>query len=88
MKTWIFTLPLLCAAHFALAADTTPAPAADQTRSAAAPAPAKTGAPHRMHKRSMRRLHHVNLPHGDLRYCLERKTNAAIIRCAETRRKG
>ncbi len=27
------------------------------------------------------------LPKGDLRYCLEMKTNEDIIRCAETRRK-
>jgi hypothetical protein len=30
---------------------------------------------------------HKPLPRGDIRHCLDRKTNEAIIRCAETRRK-
>ena len=80
MKTWIFTLPLLCAVNLALAADMEAAPAPGPTESASAPV--KAVSHHRMHKRMMR-----NLPHGDLRYCLERKSNEAIIRCSEKRRK-
>ncbi|MGA9992171.1 MAG: hypothetical protein WBP86_07560 [Thiobacillaceae bacterium] len=85
MKTWIFTLPLLCAVNFALAADMGAAPAADKMESASAPV--KAGHHHRMHKRTVRKFRAVNLPHGDLRYCLDRKTNKAIIRCSEKRRK-
>ena len=85
MKTWFITLPFLCVVNLALAADMGAAPAADQTESAAAPV--KAGGHHRMHKRSMKRLRHVNLPRGDLRACLDRKGNKAIIRCSETRRK-
>jgi len=85
MKNWIFTLPFLCAVNLALAADQETAPAPDRTQSASAPV--KAGPHHRMHKRSMKRLRHVKLPHGDLRYCLDRKTNKAIIRCSETRHK-
>lgn len=85
MKTWIFTLPLLCAVNLALATDMEAAPAADKMESASAPV--KAGGHHRMHKRTVRKLHAVNLPRGDLRYCLERKGNIAIIRCAERRRK-
>ena len=85
MKTWIYTLPLLCAVNLALAADAGMAAAADQTQ--AAYAPAKTAGHHRMHKRTARKVRAVNLPRGDLRYCLDRKSNEAIIRCSEKRRK-
>jgi hypothetical protein len=85
MKTWFIALPFLCAVNLAQAADIEAAPAADKMESATAPV--KAGAHHRMHKRAMKRLRPVNLPHGDLRYCLERKTNEAIIYCAEERRK-
>ena len=85
MKTWIFTLPLLCAVNFALAADMGAAPAADKMESAAAPV--KAAHHHRMHRRTVRKFRAVNLPRGDLRYCLDRKTNKAIIRCSEKRRK-
>ncbi len=85
MKTWIFTLPLLCAVNFALAADMGEAPAADKMESAAAPV--KAVHHHRMHRRTVRKFRAVNLPRGDLRYCLDRKTNKAIIRCSEKRRK-
>lgn len=86
MKTWIFTLSLLCAVDLALAADMEVAPAADKMESVSAPV--KAGGHHRMHRRTVRKFRAVNLPHGDLRYCLERKGNEAIIRCAETRRRG
>ncbi|HYP68673.1 MAG TPA: hypothetical protein VEP67_10555 [Thiobacillaceae bacterium] len=83
MKTWIFTLPLLCAVNLALAAEVKTAPP-DQAASVSAPV--KIGG-HRMHKRTVRKFRAVKLPRGDLRYCLERKGNKAIIRCSETRRK-
>ncbi|MBK6742685.1 MAG: hypothetical protein IPG66_06755 [Hydrogenophilales bacterium] len=35
----------------------------------------------RVHKRKVKRL-----PRGDMRHCLELKGNAAIIKCAETRK--
>ena len=85
MKTWIFTLPLLCAVNFALAADMGAASVADKMESAAAPV--KAVHHHRMHRRTVRKFRAVNLPRGDLRYCLDRKTNKAIIRCSEKRRK-
>jgi hypothetical protein len=134
MKTWLVTLPLLCAAGVAMAqgaekegaADQPPAvvasaepaatpaeraaaqaapaaapaqPAAASAQPAAAPeakapvkapasaratAPAKPKAKsrHRMGKRAQKPL-----PTGDMRYCLDRKSGAEIIRCSETRRK-
>lgn len=83
MKTWMITLPLLCMASVAMADDV-------QKDQAAAPTQAisvRHKAPHGVHKRMMKRLRPVNLPRGDLRYCLERKTDEEIIRCAEERRK-
>ena len=79
----------------AVAAPAEPAAApaqAEATPEAKAPvkAPAKATAPakpkpkprHRMSKRASKPL-----PTGDMRYCLDRKTDAEIIRCSETRRK-
>ena len=83
MKNWFITLPFLCAVNLALAADMETTQPADQRESASAPV--KAASHHRMHRRTMKRLRAVNLPRGDLRSCLERKTNKAIIRCSETR---
>ena len=85
MKTWIYALPLLCVVNLAPAADMGSARDADQRQSAAASA--KPAGHHRMHKRTIRKFRSVKLPRGDLRYCLDRKTNKAIIRCSEKRRK-
>lgn len=103
MKTWLIMLPLLCAAGVAMAQGAEKAGAADQPAAVAAPAesaaapaqavatpaakapvkaPAKARPKHRMGKRA-----HKALPTGDVRYCLDRKSDAEIIRCSETRRK-
>lgn len=80
MKIWLITLPFLCGVGVAMADDIgSEGPAAQrQAAPAASTAPA-----------SSRVAHHaaVRLPHGDIRHCLDMKTNAAIIRCAESRRK-
>lgn len=79
MKTWLITLPILCAATLAMADDIPPEPTGAQPQavmSQETAKPAKT-----MHHRTKR------LPRGDLRKCLDLKDNEAIIRCAETGRK-
>jgi hypothetical protein len=105
MKTWLITLPLLCATGVAMAQGAEKQAAADQPAAVGAPAepaaapaqagatpeakaPVKAAAPakarpkHRIGKRA-----HKALPTGDMRYCLDRKSDAEIIRCSETRRK-
>jgi len=79
MKTWLITLPMLCVASIAIAADEMPVPAA-QPEAAMAEEPAEHAAPMGHHR--VKRL-----PRGDLRKCLELTNNEAIIRCAETGRK-
>jgi hypothetical protein len=88
MKRCLMMLALLGAAHLA------PAQAAEPA--AAAPAPAKAGtaevpgeagsakAPSR-HRNVRHRA--KAMPRGDMRQCLDLKTNKAIIRCAETRKR-
>lgn len=71
-------LPLVCAVGVALADDVGEGKAAAQTEAAAATQPA----PDRMAGHTGKRL-----PSGDLRHCLDQKTNAAIIRCSERPRK-
>jgi hypothetical protein len=80
MKTWLMTLPLLCAVGVAVADSMEKERTAGQMESAAVPgmAPAHYRMAHHRPKR---------LPSGDLRHCLDLQTNAAIIRCSETRRK-
>jgi hypothetical protein len=78
MKAWLVTLPLLCAAGFAMAADTVASPAVGATDSAMMEAPA----PKKVYRHKVKRL-----PRGDLRHCLELKTNEEIIACTEKRRK-
>ena len=71
-------LPLVCAVGVALADDMGDGKAAGQTEAAAASRPAQE----RMVGPAAKRL-----PSGDLRHCLDRQTNAAIIRCSERPRK-
>lgn len=79
-KIGFIVLPLLCAAGLAMADGMENAGSAAQTETAAAPA--KAPAHHRMVRHGVKRL-----PRGDIRHCLDLKTNAAIIRCSETGRK-
>lgn len=77
MKTWFITLPFLCAVGVSFADDVGKEGAAEQ-----AVATNSTQSRESMHARAPKRL-----PAGDMRHCLDLKSNAAIIRCAETRRK-
>ena len=104
MKTWLITLPLLCAAGVAMAQGAEKEGAADRPAAVAAPAepaaaapvqasatpeakaPVKAPAKARPKHRTGKRVHKT-LPTGDMRYCLDRKSDAEIIRCSETRRK-
>ncbi len=72
MKTWFITLPLMCGVGIALAAGVE----MDGTANPTAAAPAQ---------KQMAKPKHP--PRGDLRYCLDLKTNKAIIRCAEKKPK-
>jgi hypothetical protein len=79
MKIGLIALPFLCLAGMASADGMESAGAtAGQMEKAAAPARPQVRA--RMGHRAKR------LPHGDLRYCLDLKTQEEIIRCAETGR--
>ena len=77
MKTWFITLPFLCAVGVSFADDVGKEGVAEQ-----AVATSSTQTRESMHARTLKRL-----PAGDMRHCLGLKSNAAIIRCAETRRK-
>jgi len=72
MKTWFISLPLMCVAGVAMAEGPEMEGTANQT--AAPPAQKQTVKP-------------KHPPRGDLRYCLDLKTNEAIIRCAEKKPK-
>jgi hypothetical protein len=78
-KIGLIMLPLVCAVGVAMADGMEPEGTADQTATMASPGMAP--AHHPMARNGAKRL-----PHGDLRYCLDLKTRAAIIRCSETRR--
>ncbi|MFO7543569.1 MAG: hypothetical protein R6W97_12295 [Thiobacillus sp.] len=78
MKIRFVLLPLLCAASVAMADGMDREVAADPATYAVAPAKTQDRA---VRHRSSR------LPSGDMRHCLDMKTNAAIIRCSESRRK-
>lgn len=81
MKTIGFiALPILCAVGAAMADDMGKEGAADKMEAAAAPA--KAPAQYRMAGQGTKRL-----PSGDIRHCLALRTNEAIIRCSETRRR-
>jgi hypothetical protein len=73
-------LPLLFAVGVAMADDMGKDGAAAQPEAAAASA--SEAAPSRMAGHVARRL-----PRGDIRHCLDMESNAAIIRCSETRRR-
>jgi len=79
MKTWLITLPLLCAVGVAQADGPAMLPSSPQPEAAAAPTKVE---PARSTWHKPRRL-----PRGDLRDCLALDGNRAIIRCAETGRK-
>jgi hypothetical protein len=70
MKTWLISLPLMCVVGVAMADGVEMDGTANP--SAAPPARQQTAKP-------------KHPPRGDLRYCLDLKTNEAIIRCAEKR---
>lgn len=78
MKTGFILLPLLCAASVAMADGVDRESAADPSTPTVAPAKAQDRAA---------RHRSTRLPLGDMRHCLDMKTNAAIIRCSESRRK-
>jgi hypothetical protein len=80
MRLCLFVLPALVAASLALADEVPSGPDPGETESAAAGV--ATQARQRAHTRRVKRL-----PHGDLRYCLDMKSNEQIIRCAETLRR-
>jgi hypothetical protein len=79
-KIGIMALPLLCAAGFAMADGMETEGTAAQMEPAAVSA--KAPAHYRMARHGVMRL-----PRGDIRQCLDLKTNAEIIRCSETRRR-
>jgi hypothetical protein len=79
MKTWLIALPLVCLFSAAVADEVQKDQAGTQARARASAPKARYG----MHKAMTNR----RLPRGDLRDCLEQKTNEAIIRCSETGRK-
>lgn len=82
MKTttgWMI-LPLLCAASIAMAQE------GGQQESAGAAAPVAAQAPVQVQEQATVRQT-VRRQGADMRRCLQLKTNAAIIRCAEPGRK-
>jgi hypothetical protein len=91
-KFGLMLLPLLCAVSVAMAQGVEKEGAADQPEAVAAPAepaaiPAKAKAPAKAPSRGrMGTRSPKSLPTGDMRHCLDLKTSAEIIRCAETRR--
>jgi hypothetical protein len=102
MKSWIITLPFLCATGVAMAQGfemdgdagrprTAPAepvvvPAEIATPDEAAVAPAAK-APAKAKSKSRAKRGPKTLPTGDIRHCLDLKTDAQIIRCSEDRRR-
>jgi hypothetical protein len=68
MKTWFISLPLVCVVGVAMAEGV----AKDGTENQTASATAQTKLVKPKHP-----------PRGDLRYCLDLKSNEAIIRCSE-----
>ena len=79
MKTWFIALPFVFACAFAQADEASAPPAAKVATGAeqAKPQPIKKVRKHRMKRMAA----------TDRRACLEQKTNAEIIRCAEQRKK-
>lgn len=75
MKNWLVILTLFFTASTAIA-DGVPAKPATGTAVQAAPAPGRPQATAPKRKLGC-------MPHGDLRHCLSKGNNMAIIRCAE-----
>lgn len=75
VKTWFIVLPLLCLAGAATAQSVSPAPAtaapADGSQAAGVP-PTKAAKPQTRQRQG-----------GDIRGCLDKKNDKAVIRCAE-----
>ncbi|MGE5320658.1 MAG: hypothetical protein ACM3KD_10800 [Hyphomicrobiaceae bacterium] len=84
LKTCLITLPFLCLAGGAMAQGTTPDAASAPAAAAVSPAKAEAtaAAPAKAAKPKVRRRQG-----GDIRSCLGKKDNRAIIRCAEQGRK-
>jgi len=81
MKTWFIALPLVCMVSVAMAGGVEK----DQKNQPAGQTQAgsiRHTAHHGMHKHRM-----GHFPRHDMRYCLDQKTNKAIIACSESRRK-
>jgi hypothetical protein len=76
MKTWLISLPLLCAVNVAMAQDVEREKAAAPAEAVAAPEKAQAGDRTVVPKTKQRQG-------GDLRHCLALKTNKEIIRCTE-----
>lgn len=97
MKTWIMTLPFLCLAGVAMAQGIEQEGASDQSKAAApadpagagpAATPPKAEAPARAKAKRRTAVRGPKvLPKGDIRHCLDRKTQAEIIRCSEAPRR-
>lgn len=89
MKTWIMTLPLLCAVSLAMAQGVEAETNASGYPDAAVEQPAaETAAPAKA-QRSGARAQTRNyggrtLPKGDVRHCLDLQTPAGVIRCSES----
>lgn len=82
MKFGLVALPLLCVVGVAMADGVDREAAADPAQPVAVQGKIQEQA---QEPAPTRRT--TQLPQGDLRHCLDLKTNAAIIRCSETRRK-
>lgn len=82
MKIQFIALPLLLAAGVAMADGVD-----RETGAAYAQAGGPDKAQPQVQARRIARQKAKRLPKGDLRYCLDLRTNAEIIRCAETGRK-
>jgi hypothetical protein len=80
MKLAFIALPLLFAAGLTMADDVDRKPKAAYTEAGSPEKP-------QTQVRKTPRYKVKRLPKGDLRYCLDLRSNAAIIRCAETGRK-
>jgi len=78
MKIRFIALPLLCVAGVAMADGVD----REAGQAGAVAAQERMQERERAHTRRTTRL-----PQGDLRHCLDLKTNEAIIRCSETRRR-
>lgn len=85
MKTWLMMLPLVCAVNAAMAQGAETGGPAAQTE------PVKTQEMARTQENAQTRekatASRNKRQGGDLRHCLDRKTNKEIIRCSEKNRR-